>query len=639
VATTRRLAAIMFTDMVGSTASAQANEAEALRLRDEQADLVRPLFARHQGREVKSMGDGFLAEFDSALRAVQCAVDIQQHLHERNAQLGSIPIRLRIGVHLGDVEQRQNDIFGDAVNVAARIEPLATPGGICVSGEVFGLVRDKVPNKFEKLPATALKGLKGPIDIYRVELPWSRPETASNAPGPTGIAVIPFDNISPDPNDSYFADGLTEEIITVLSQLRGLRVIARTSMMRFKSTTKGIAEIAKELGVGSVLEGSVRKSGSRLRITAQLISASSEGHLWSKTYDRELTDVFAVQAELAREVTEALRIELGADEGARLASRVPVKADSYGAYLKGRALMRDLDEASLEAARAQFELAISLDPNNAAAFAYLALVTHFRKLWYSDHPGSVWEAQSRAWLARALELDPNLAEVHTSLAQMHWADWDWTAAEREFRLALSLSPSDPVTHRDYGGFLESQGKPDRALEEFSLVESADPLSSDALFFSAQLLVWLRRLDEAKGKLETLEQRRPNDPWTHQSWGYYHLARLDRENALRSFERSEELATERWKPIARARCYCFSGEKGRSRELLKQEEARPEHGQSAAHISWGYAELGDLDDCYRWMAEANKTHNLPFQRVRLDPLFEAVRTDPRYPGLLKTMNLA
>jgi len=340
VASVRRLSAIMFTDVVGSTASAQANEAEALKLRDEQAGLVRPLFAAHHGREVKSMGDGFLSEFDSALRAVQCAIDIQQHLHERNSQAGVTPIELRIGIHLGDVEQRDTDIFGDAVNIASRVEPLASPGGICISGEVFSQIRNKIPNKFEKLPPTALKGVQAPVDIYRIALPWVTRDAPASSGGPTGIAILPFANISPDPKDEYFADGLTEELITVLSQIRELRVIARSSVTPYKSTSKGVAQIGAELGVSSILEGSVRKAGSQLRITAQLIDVASQGHVWANSYNRELTDVFAVQVELAQQVADALRVELRASERAQIAARPMVKPDSYLSYLKGLTLMR-----------------------------------------------------------------------------------------------------------------------------------------------------------------------------------------------------------------------------------------------------------------------------------------------------------
>ena len=340
----------MFTDTVGYTASTQFDEAQTLELLRLQQELVRPLLQAHQGREIKSTGDGFLVEFDSALKATQCAIDIQRRIFERNAEGPHAPIKIRIGIHLGDVVQRGTDILGDAVNIAARIEPTAEPGGICVSGAVREQVWNKVPDKFEKLPPTALKGLQGSMDIYRVVLPWNAHESASTSSTATGLAVLPFANISPDPKDEYFADGLTEEMITVLSQLKDLRVIARTSVTPYKSTSKGVSQIGTELGVSSILEGSVRKAGNRLRITAQLIDVASQAHLWSNMYDRELDDVFALQSEMAKEVAEALKVKLLSRDEARLNQRSPPRPESYLEYLQGRASLRGFTEAEMRAA-------------------------------------------------------------------------------------------------------------------------------------------------------------------------------------------------------------------------------------------------------------------------------------------------
>ena len=236
VASGRRLAAVMFTDTVGYTASTQTNEGRSLELLRQQTELLRPVVALHQGREIKSTGDGFLVEFDSALKAVQCAINIQRRLFERNSEGGQTPIRIRIGIHLGDVVQNGTDILGDAVNIAARIEPLAEPGGVCVSGAVYEQVRTKVPDKLEKLAPKALKGLQDPMDVYRIVLSWNESNHGSHdqdaePADPTRLAVLPFANISPDPNDEYFADGLTEELIANLSLVPGLKVIALTSVI------------------------------------------------------------------------------------------------------------------------------------------------------------------------------------------------------------------------------------------------------------------------------------------------------------------------------------------------------------------------------------------------------------------------
>ncbi|MFY9716931.1 MAG: adenylate/guanylate cyclase domain-containing protein [Thermoplasmata archaeon] len=424
MASTRRLSAIMFTDTVGYTASTNADEGRTLDLLRQQSELVRPLLAVHQGREVKSTGDGFLVEFDSALKATQCAVSIQRRIYERNAEGGLAPIQIRIGIHLGDVVQSGTDILGDAVNIAARIEPVAEPGGICVSGAVHEQVRNKIPEKLEKLPPRALKGLELSMEIYRVVLPWVVRNPSAATSGPTGIAVLPFTNISPDPKDEYFADGLTEELIAVLSQLRELRVISRTSVMLYKASPKSASQIGAELGVVSILEGSVRKAGNRLRVTAQLIDAGSDRHLWAKTYDRELDDVFSVQAEIARQVADALEVELRPTEEARLEVRPAVRSDSYLAYLKGRTLMHQQNEVSYKAAKEQFDLAISLDPQNAAAHSGLSDLVRLVGAYYLGMSRKEADETGLRLAERAIELDPNLAEAHASTAATLWLSYD-----------------------------------------------------------------------------------------------------------------------------------------------------------------------------------------------------------------------
>ena len=639
MASKRRLAAIMFTDMVGFTASAQADEALALKLLREQEELVRPLFPAHQGREIKSTGDGFLVEFDSALRAVQCAIAIHQRLQERNAGEYGTPIRLRIGVHLGDVEERGGDIFGDSVNLAARIEPLAEPGGICISEAVYIQVRRKIPNKLEKLEPKVLKNVRYPLVVYRVVLPWAAPVPLPGPSEPLGLAVLPFSNISPDPNDEYFAEGLTEEMITVLSQLRGLRVIARTSVMPYRSTSKRVSQIGAELRVSSVLEGSVRKAGNKLRVTAQLIDVASESHVWAQTYDRELDDIFAVQTELARQVAEALKIELRPLEGVRLGATPVVRPDSYLAYLKGRTLLHNYSKDSLEAAKAQFELAIALDPGNAAAHSGLADVTRATGWWFAGVPRAKLDEAGRRLAARAIELDPNLAEAHASLGLLLWDDFEYAEAEGEIKLALSLNPSYSLAHNWYAALLGDQGRVDEALQEFTLAEAADPLWALNINQLAHVLIWRGRLEEAHAKIERLNELQPDSKWYHFALARYALARSDVTASIQELHRYIELEPEpRTRSIAQANLHALSGEKEQARTLLRREESIPGSPPDLLSIAYVYAELGDLDDCFRLLDRTVAEHTIALQRWRLDPQLERVRTDPRFPVLLKKMNL-
>jgi adenylate cyclase len=630
----------MFTDMVGSTASAQSNESDALRLRNEQAELLRPLFAAHQGREIKSIGDGFLVEFDSALRATQCAVEIQRRIHERNTRIDGEELRLRIGIHLGDVEQLGADIFGDAVNIASRIEPLAEAGGVCVSNAVREQVWNKISNRLEKLPPTALKGVRAPMEVYRVVLAWVAQPSPSSPTGAAGLAVLPFKNISPDPQDAYIAEGLTEELITVISQLRGLRVISRTSVSQYQAATKAVSQVGTELGVSSILEGSVRKAGGHLRITAQLIDARSDRHIWAKSYDRELDDVFAVQSEIAKQVAEALAVQLLPTEEARLESRPSVAPESYLAYLKGRTLMHEYGKPSKDAAKEQFELAISLDPSNAAAYAGLADTVRILGWWRARGPRSVWDPEGRRWAARAIELDPNLADAHASLGLIHWDSREWIAAEREFKLAVSLNPSFSLAHYWYANLLEDEGRGDDALTEFLLAEGCDPLWPDNLSALADLLSWLGKPKEAMVRIEKLARVAPEDSDYPASLAFHYICVSDVPNCVKQLHRLEELVQDpRFKPIVHAFTQVIAGETQQGRELIDQIVKDPEVRPFAWNIAWVYSELRDLDACFRWLEVAYAEHSLPLQTLQLYPGLAPVRADPRFTSILKKMNLA
>src|SRR5437016_6052880 len=320
----------MFTDMVGYTALGQKNESLSLTLAEEQRTLLRPIFKRHAGREVKSMGDAFLVEFPSALEAVRCAYDIQRATREFNITLPEEQrVHIRVGVHVGDVVESQGDISGDAVNVASRMQSMADDGGICVTRQVYDQVQNKFELPLKSLGKRSLKNVRAPMEVYKMVLPWEDQQVAMAQMDAKTVAVLPFANMSPDPNDSYFADGITEEIISTLSGVSGLSVISRTSIMGYKGTTKRVKEIGGELEAGSVLEGSFRKAGNRIRVTAQLIDVRDDRHVWAHSYDRNLDDVFGVQTDIAKQVSDALRVKILTPEINRIDRRPTESTKAY----------------------------------------------------------------------------------------------------------------------------------------------------------------------------------------------------------------------------------------------------------------------------------------------------------------------
>lgn len=636
----RRLAAIMFTDMVGFTAAAQSDERHALVLLAELEQLLRPITVRYQGRVVKSLGDGWLVEFESALRATECAVEMQRLIHERNFQAGAAPIRMRVGIHVGEVEQRDGDIFGDAVNVASRLEPLADPGGVCVSAPVLDQIRNKVLNSFEKLPPVALKNVSTPIDIYRVVLPWSRPEARPEPSSRPRLAVLPFANISPDPSDAYFADGLTEELNTVLSQLPELRVIARTSVIGYKTQPKAVAQIGAELDAASLLEGTVRKVGDQLRVTVQLVDVRTQEHAWAHSYDRKLGDVFAVQAEIAREVAAALKVTLRPADSERLARRRPVHSDSYLAYLKGRALVSGRSEASLRSAKSAFESAITLDPLNAAAYAGLSDVIRLLGIRYREQPLAEWDEASRALATRALELDPNLAEAHTSLAFSLWSDYQYVEAEDHFRKAIALNPSYSAARYWYASLLVDEGRLEEAEGQIILAREADPRSPIVFAHHAEMLGRLGRFDEARVAIEALRALDPSGTLYHAARMGYLRAQNDLDGALNELDHLEGTdPRDAGYRVARATVYAALGRTEPARGILRELEALPADQRPSSGIAETYALLQEPDTCFQWLEKAAfESFDLDAGYWRYEPRLEPIRRDPRFHDLFQRMNL-
>ncbi len=633
----------MFTDMVGSTAAAQANEAEALRLRDEQEVIVRPLFSAHQGREIKSTGDGFLVLFDSALRAVECALDIQEHLHQRNSRPNLPPIRLRIGVHLGDVEERAGDVFGDSVNVASRIEPLSDPEGVCISEPVFGLVRNKISNRLEKLEPQVLKGVLFPMDIYRVHLAWTGegPATTVGVPVPlekSRIAVLPFVNISPDPADEYFADGMTEELIQKLARVSGLRVVARTTAMTYKNSHATALEIGRALHVGTVVECSVRKAGNRIRITAQLIDARSEEHLWASRYDRELDDIFAIQDDISGQITSAISARLSAGGVPRPLSVAHVQQDTqditaYTHFLHGLKLFGEKgSEATIREALSQFQKAVDRDPGFARARVGVAEAT----LWLGAEgalPLQESVERCRTELAKALDQNDALAEAHSVLAGLLVGEDDPAGAEREARRAMELNPSLSDPYRWLAQLAAGDGRIDETVRLLEAAQQINPVDVNIIAFLGRAYVYAGRETDALAHWERTKALIPFRTNSHLAEYYLGLGNYAKvQEILLEMERlrPDSVWTETFRGILAARL----GDTKGARRSLERLDARVRSGELPAFFSgFIHFALGEQDAFVACMQEASREHSLPLLELRYSRFYQPARSDPRIQELL------
>ena len=633
----------MFTDMVGYTALAQKDEALSLSVVDDQNRLIRPIIGRHNGREVKTMGDAFLVEFQSALDAVRCAYDIQRAVREFNF---AVPeerrLRLRIGVHLGDVIESTGDITGDAVNVASRIQPLAEEGGVCLTRQVY----DQVYNKFE-LPLVSigprqLKNVSAPLEVYRVLMPWEGAEAPEGAPrlDRRRIAVLPFANISPDPGDEYFADGMTEEVIATMSRISGLKVIARTSVMGYKGGQKKIQDVAKELGVGSVLEGSVRKAGERARITIQLIDAETSEHTWAESYDRELRDVFAIQSDIAKTVAEALRVQLLSSEKAIIEKQQKVNPEAFTLYLKGRHFWNERTKENVNTAIRYFEEAVKKDPGFALAYSGLADC-------YNVLANYAWILPTRAaplakkYASMALELDDSLAEAHASLGNTLIEQfWDFDNGGRELKRSIQLRPNyAPAFHwlsllqvylRRHQEALELEGK---ALE-------LDPHSRVINMGMGMLLSDLGDHEQAKVRLERLIEQNPGFASAYFWKPFVHLFLGEKDAAVATARRGLELEKSPVMMLNLAWVLAETGQPEEARGILGDvlkgtfdEYVRP------AQIGMVELAMGNAEEGYSYMEKALAERDSALLMFGSIPWFKKYRSDPRWSRIDEKLRLS
>ena len=504
----RRLAAILAADVVGYSRMIRADEEGTLHeLRALREELIDPKIQEYRGRIVKLMGDGLLAEFASVVDAVACSAEVQSAIAERNPGTGDTgPIVLRVGINLGDVVIDGDDIQGDGVNVAARLEALAQPGGICISDAVYEQVRDRLDLKFQDLGQQEVKNIDRPVQTWgwiaastEAQMQSSSNGASLPLPDKPSIAVLPFDNMSGDVEQEYFADGMTEDITTALSRIRWLFVIARNSSFAYKGKSVDVRQVAGELGVRYVLEGSVRKGGNRLRVTAQLIDASSGVHVWAERFDREIKDVFVLQDDITDALMASIEPELAKAEQQR-AIRKPVEnLDAWSWFQRGlwhhyRATKADNDEALRQIGKA-----IELDPNFSRALAALAHVHYWNALFgYTEHAKENLET-GLSLAKRAVVADDKEPFAHFALGRISTLRGDLDTAIAELELAIELSPSFAHAYYGLGNALNFAGRAEEAIkmtDRAIRLNPHDPASWTFMSGRAWSLMFLGRFEEA-----------------------------------------------------------------------------------------------------------------------------------------------
>ncbi len=609
----RRLSAIMFTDMVGYSALTQKNEALALDLLDEHRKILRPFFPKHDGREIETAGDSFFVEFNSAVEATNCAIEIQTTLHERNK---TVPrersILLRIGLHIGDVVYMEQHVHGDGVNIAARMEPLAQPGGICISEDVARQIRNKISYPVVKLGEEKLKNISMPMDIYCIVLPWlhfdkfHKPYSRKKftvyslallcvlitigvffflknysskdlSYSKLRLAVLPLANISNDAKDEYFADGMTEELISGLSKISGLNVIARTSVMKYKVTDKDISQIGQELMVGTILEGSVRKMENKARITVQLINVSTQEHLWSMEYDRDLKDIFMTQSEIAQNVANELKVRLVSSEKEQLKKSSTENRIAFEEYLIGKHFLNQKTPESIQTAIIHFENSIKEDALFALPYANLAYCyTLIGVAGYSTVARNDAEIKAKEAVMKSLQIDSTLAEAHAALGYIKFrVDWDWNGAEKELKKAVELKPGYATAHEWYALFLAVRERLDEALKEMHKAYELDPVSSSVNTGLARIYDFRNELDKAKIQIEKTIALDSNYAEAHFTEGMIYYKTKEYEKSVSALQKAIELSGRR--PVMLGMLgvvYTKLGKTNDAKKLLAELESSP-----------------------------------------------------------------
>ena len=683
----RKLAAIMFTDMVGYSALAQRNDKLALELLEEHRRLLREIFLRFNGTEIKTIGDAFLVEFNSALEAAQCAIEIQRALAKRNCDVpNDRRIELKIGIHIGDVVHRGGDVYGDGVNIASRIESLAGAGGICVSMDVERQIRNALEARFEKLAPTELKNISVPMDLFRIVLPWEQkseitgqkseisrrsviPKNARSAliialalllligigwwwttlprktaPAPpsasriTSLAVLPFKNYSNAPNQEYFADGMTDLLTTELGGIGALTVKSHQSALKFKGSVKSMPEIGQELHADAIVEGSVLRDGNQVTVNVQLIEAQTDRHLWAKKFDSDVTNIFKMRNEVVEDIAREIKATISPEQTSRLTNARAVNPAALQEYLLGRQAWFRQTEKGFDEALDHFNRAEEIDPNFALPWAGIA-----DAYWSAaDANISPVEAKGKAKAAaqRALELDDSLAEAHSALGAMSYvAEFQWADSEREFQRAIQLKPNYATAHWQYGWLLVFVGRLDEALNEFQRAVELDPLSA-VMTTDVNVPYSLKKeYDKGIAQCRKALDLDPNFYLAHFVLGWIEVQRgTNYAKAIEELGVAQSMDKQPFITAHLGFAYARNGQKDKAMEILQElNRLAGQRFVSPFCQALVYLGLREDDKAIDWLEKAYEEGSIWMDWLKVEPIYDPIRSNPRFQALYRKMN--
>ncbi len=642
---TRKLAAIMFADMTGFTAMMQEDEAKAKVLRNRQQKTLETLIPQHNGTIIQFFGDGTLTIFDSAIDAVKCGIEIQKELQKEPK------VKLRIGIHSGDVVYDKQGLYGDCVNLASRIESISVPGAVLISDKVFDEVKNQSEIKTTSLGKVNLKNVKRPVEIYAIInegliIPTSV-QIGIRSGSEKSIAVLPFVNMSADPENEYFSDGISEEILNALTHVNGIQVTARTSSFSFKGKNEDVREIGTKLGVANILEGTVRRAGKKVRINVQLINTVDGYHLWSEVYDRELEDIFEVQDEIATKIVTRLKENFAVNEKKdNVVKAATENIEAYNLYLKGRYYWNKSNPEDIFNAIKNFEEAIRLDPDFALPYCALSYCYSFLGSSGIIPPAEAYP-KAKDFTLKAIELDPNHAESHLSLATIKfYHNWDFEGAEASLNKAHDLGLNSSLFNQVHGWFLIAKGDFEKAIEKIQQALILDPLSLPLMSTLGDAYSFAGRFEEALAQFDKIIEMEPNFRRAFESRGMAHLAMGDYEKAIKDLEQYHKLVGHPLKGLSSlGHAYAAAGYHAKAMECAEKIKLRQEEEPNAVlHMDFAflYSGMNELDLAFQYL---NKTYD---QRMGIAclgmifciryPMLNELKSDPRFDQLLQKMGL-